>query len=90
MLDGNGKIKSWEASPWNSGGSSAIILARRDDAVLRDKVVKLLQNLKADSKNRIAAIAEPSASNVLMTDSSLLSSHTILFYNSLDWLFPVR
>lgn len=59
ILDDNGKIKSWEASPWNSGGSSAIMLARPDDAMLRDKVAALLRTLEADSKNRIAAIAEP-------------------------------
>jgi predicted AlkP superfamily pyrophosphatase or phosphodiesterase len=59
VLDDKGKIKSWEASPWNSGGSSAIILARQEDAALRDKVGSLLDKLKADSKNHIAAIAKP-------------------------------
>lgn len=56
-LDAGGKIKSWEASPWNSGGSSAIMLVRPKDAALRDKVGSLLDKLKADPKNRIAAIA---------------------------------
>jgi predicted AlkP superfamily pyrophosphatase or phosphodiesterase len=60
-LDDAGKIKSWEASPWNSGGSSAIMLKRADDTLLRDKVGALLQNLKADPANRIAAIADPAA-----------------------------
>jgi predicted AlkP superfamily pyrophosphatase or phosphodiesterase len=59
-LDEKGKIKSWEASPWNSGGSSAIMIARPDDAALRDKVSTLLAKLKADPKNRIAAIADRS------------------------------
>ena len=58
-IDAGGKIKSWEASPWNSGGSSAIMLARPNDAALRDKVAALLQKLKADPANRIAAIADP-------------------------------
>ncbi len=58
-LDAGGKIKSWEASPWNSGGSSAIMLARPLDAALRNKVAALLQQLKSDPKNRIAAIADP-------------------------------
>jgi predicted AlkP superfamily pyrophosphatase or phosphodiesterase len=57
VLDDKGKIKSWEASPWNSGGSSAIMLARADDAALQAKVSSLLTSLKADPKNRIAAIA---------------------------------
>jgi predicted AlkP superfamily pyrophosphatase or phosphodiesterase len=60
-LDDKGKIKSWEASPWNSGGSSAIMLARPDDAILRNKVAELLAKLKSDPKNRIASIAEPAA-----------------------------
>ncbi len=60
-LDDKGKIKSWDASPWNSGGSSAIMLARPEDAALRDRVAALLQSLKADSKNRIAEIADPAA-----------------------------
>lgn len=59
MLDATGKIKSWEASPWNSAGSSAIMLARPNDAALRDKVAALLQKLKADPADRIAAIADP-------------------------------
>ena len=58
-LDDKGKIKSWEASPWNSGGSSAVVLARPDDAGLKAKVAGLLNGLKADPKNRIAAIADP-------------------------------
>ena len=60
-LDDKGKIKNWEASPWNSGGSSAIMLARPEDAALRAKVSELLTSLKADPKTRIAAIADASA-----------------------------
>ena len=58
-LDNNGKIKSWEASPWNSGGSSVVMLARPNDEVLKSKVAKLLASLKANPENRIEAIAEP-------------------------------
>jgi predicted AlkP superfamily pyrophosphatase or phosphodiesterase len=60
-LGADGKIKSWEASPWNSGASSAIMLARPNDAALRDRVSALLQKLKSDPKNRMAAIADPAA-----------------------------
>ena len=59
VLDVKGKIKSWDASPWNSGGSSAVVLARPDDAGLKAKVAGVLASLKADPQNRIAAIAEP-------------------------------
>jgi predicted AlkP superfamily pyrophosphatase or phosphodiesterase len=56
-VDANGKIKSWEASPWNSGGSSAIILKRPSDPALLARVAKLLTELKADPRNCISEIA---------------------------------
>ncbi len=55
-LDAKGKVTGWDAVPWNSGGSIAVALARRDDAGLRDKVAALLAKLKADPANRIAEI----------------------------------
>jgi len=60
VLDANGKIKDWEASPWNSGGSSAIVLKRPSDPALRARVSGLLAQLKADPKNGIAEIATES------------------------------
>lgn len=42
------KIVSWEATPWMAGGSSAIVLARPDDAALRAKVEGLLDAMKAN------------------------------------------
>lgn len=57
-LDDKGEIKSWEASPWNSGGSSAVVLARPNDKVLKARVTDVLASLKADPKNRIANIAD--------------------------------
>ena len=60
ILDANGKIKDWEASPWNSGGSSAIVLKRPSDSALRARVSDLLAQLKADPKNGIAEIAAES------------------------------
>ena len=59
-LDANGKIKEWEASPWNSGGSSAIVLKRPSDPALRARVLVLLSQLKAYPKNGIAEIATES------------------------------
>lgn len=58
-LDQNGRIESWEASPWNSGGSTAIMLSRPDDAALRSRVGFLLDRLKAAPQNLIAKIAGP-------------------------------
>jgi predicted AlkP superfamily pyrophosphatase or phosphodiesterase len=57
-LDDKGKIKSWEASPWNSGGSSAIVLARPNDRALHAKVANLLATLQADPKHHISAVAD--------------------------------
>lgn len=57
-LDDKGKIASWDASPWNSGGSSAIVLARPEDAALRARVADVLAKLQADPANRIARIAD--------------------------------
>jgi len=57
-LDGKGKIREWDAMPWPSGGSAAVVLARPDDAALADRVRGLLTQLKADPATGIAAIAE--------------------------------
>lgn len=60
-LDSAGKIKDWSATPWNSGGSSAIILARPNDKELFAKVQGLLTKLQADPANRIADILDAGA-----------------------------
>lgn len=57
-LDAAGKIASWEATPWPSGASAAIMLARPDDAALRDKVRALLDRLAADPQSRFAGILD--------------------------------
>lgn len=53
-----GKIAKWEATPWLSGGSAAIMLARPDDAALVAKVKNLLDGLAADPANGIERIAD--------------------------------
>ena len=55
-LDAAGKVASWEAMPWPSGGSAAIVLARRDDQELKLRVRALLDKLQADPATRITAI----------------------------------
>ncbi len=76
-LDDNGKIKSWEASPWNSGGSSAIVLARPNDAALAKRVQVLLEKLKADPKNRIAKVA--SAADIKTMGGNPVASYYVQF-----------
>lgn len=55
-IDADGKVSGWDAVPWNSGGSIAVVLARRDDPALRRKVADLLASLQANPANRIAAV----------------------------------
>ena len=57
-LGADGKIKEWQAAPWNSGGSSAIMLADPADEALVARIEALLKKLKSDPANRIAAIAD--------------------------------
>ena len=56
-VDTGGKVTAWEAMPWPSGGSAAIVLARPADAALGAQVASVLAKLQADTANGIAAIA---------------------------------
>lgn len=55
-LDAKGAVTGWEAMPWPTGGSVAIVLARQNDAALEKRVGDLLAGLKADPANGIAAV----------------------------------
>lgn len=57
-VDADGKVTSWDAMPWPSSGSAAIVLARPDDKALEQKVRALLDGLKANPDARIGAIAD--------------------------------
>lgn len=57
-LDAAGKVASWEAMPWPSGGSIAVALARPDDAALTAHVGALLASLAANPEARIAHVAD--------------------------------
>lgn len=54
----DGKVAGWDAMPWVSGGSAAIMLARPDDAALRERVKALLDRIAADPANGIAHVAD--------------------------------
>lgn len=56
-LDAKGTVTGWEAMPWPTGGSVAVVLARKADAVLEARVGALLAQLKATPANGIAAVA---------------------------------
>lgn len=55
-LHGGWTITGWDAVPWISGGSIAVVLARPDDAAMTAKVADVLARLKADPANGIASI----------------------------------
>jgi len=60
-LGADGKIASWQATPWIGGGSAAIMLARPDDQMLADKVKALLDKLAANPANGIDRIVDRAA-----------------------------
>lgn len=55
-LGADGKVASWDAMPWPSGGSIAVVLARPEDAALAGTVGALLERLAADPQARIARV----------------------------------
>lgn len=56
-VDTAGKVKSWDAMPWPSGGSIAVMLRTPEDTALVARVRIFLDQLKADPKNLMSAIA---------------------------------
>lgn len=55
-LNAAGEPVAWDAAPWPSGGSAAVILARRDDPVLRARVAALLDKLAADPASGVGRV----------------------------------
>jgi len=52
-VDSAGKITAWKASPWDSGGVTAIMLADPRDDAIRAQVGALLRRLASDPENGI-------------------------------------
>ncbi|MFO1255572.1 MAG: ectonucleotide pyrophosphatase/phosphodiesterase [Sphingomonadaceae bacterium] len=57
-LDADGKVASWQAMPWPTGGSAAVVLADKSNAVLRANVAGVLAALQCDPQSGIADIAD--------------------------------
>lgn len=57
-LGADGKVTSWDAMPWPSGGSIAVVLARPDDDALTGLVGALLEKLAADPQAKIAKVID--------------------------------
>jgi predicted AlkP superfamily pyrophosphatase or phosphodiesterase len=54
----DGKVTDWQAMPWYAAGSDFVVLARPDDAALKEKVRALLAKLAADPANGVAAFID--------------------------------
>jgi len=55
---GTTQFERWQATPWTSGGSAAIVLKDANDAEVAKKVKTLLTQLAADPENGIHRIVE--------------------------------
>jgi predicted AlkP superfamily pyrophosphatase or phosphodiesterase len=60
-VDDSDKVKSWDAMPWPSGGSIAVVLRRPDDQAIRIRVRALLAELQKDPKAKISKVIEAPA-----------------------------
>ena len=57
-VDDQGKITDWKAMPWVTGGSAAIVLKDRQDAVTKAAVHDLLAKLAEDPANGIDRVLD--------------------------------
>lgn len=57
-VDGAGKLKSWRAFAWNSGGSAAVMLKDQNDREARDKVREVLKRLAGNSDSGLLKFYE--------------------------------
>jgi len=57
-LDQIGKLKSWRAITWNSGGSAAVMLKDKSDVRAQSKVREILNRLMADSESGLFKVYE--------------------------------
>ncbi|MFM7028194.1 MAG: alkaline phosphatase family protein [Chakrabartia sp.] len=60
-LDPQGKVASWRAMPWPSGGSCAIVLADPKDAAIEAQVSDVLAGLKAKPELKIDRVLDKAA-----------------------------
>jgi predicted AlkP superfamily pyrophosphatase or phosphodiesterase len=65
MLDVQGKVASWKAMPWPSGGSAAIVLADAKDPALSGQVAAVLSSLKSKPELKIDRILDATAIKAL-------------------------
>lgn len=55
-LDRNGRVASWKAYSWNSGGSASVVLKDKGDRATLDAVEQILAGLDADPDSGVASV----------------------------------
>lgn len=55
-LDQDGKLKSWKAYSWNSGGTASVVLKGKDDVATRVAVDAILTALEKDPNSGVASV----------------------------------
>src|SRR5690606_17193229 len=55
-LGPDGKLKSWKAYSWNSGGSASVVLKDKGDTATRDAVDAILTALEKDPDSGVASV----------------------------------
>ena len=56
-----GTVDHWDAAPWVSGGSAAVVLARPNDGALRATVAALLDKLSKDPASGVGRVIDKTA-----------------------------
>jgi hypothetical protein len=57
-LDGEGKVRSWRAYAWMSGGSAAVMLRDPKDNDARNKCQQILKRLAKDPNSGLAQVLD--------------------------------
>ncbi|HUO22396.1 MAG TPA: ectonucleotide pyrophosphatase/phosphodiesterase [Caulobacteraceae bacterium] len=57
-LNARGEVESWQAMPWVSGGSAAVVLAQPGDEAVRAKTAALLRKLSNDPNSGLGRVMD--------------------------------
>lgn len=63
-VDAGGKLKSWRAITWSSGGSAAVMMKDNNDQAARNKTREILQRLAADPGSGLLKFYEGDAARL--------------------------
>lgn len=91
QVDAANKITSWQAMPWNAGGSSLIVLASPTDETVKAKVKAVLDKLASDPKSGVAKVigAEEIAAMGGNAKASFFVDYKLGYYGDDSFVVPV-